>query len=157
MSELNPHQNSIIVAKKGVKIALVVSEYNDDITQPLFESCQDELVDRGVDLKNIKVVYVPGSFELPHACQGIAKSKKYDAVVALGAVIRGETPHFDTIAFAAAHGIMTVGLEHDIPVVFGVLTTDNRKQAEARIRGGKRGDKGKEAAITALKMLDLKA
>lgn len=142
--------------KKGVKIAIAVSDYNHDITQTLFESCQDELVDRGVELKNIRAVRVPGAFELPPACKRLAETKKYDAIIAIGAVIRGETPHFDTIAFAAGHGIMTVSLEFGIPVIFGILTTDNRKQAEARIRGGKRGDKGVEAALSALKMLQLK-
>ncbi len=155
MSNIKKHLKSDIKAKKNTKIGIAVSEYNAQITGKLLKSCQDELVKRGTDPKNIKVVRVPGAFELPYACNKLADSKKYDAVIALGAVIRGETSHFDFIAFASSKGIMEVGLKYGVPVVFGVLTTENLKQAKARIRGGSRGDKGIEAAITALKMIDL--
>ncbi len=148
--------HSDIKAPKGVKIAIVVSEYNPEITSSLLQTCQEELVIRGAQPKNIYVAKVPGSFELPNVCDKLAASEKFDAVIALGAVIRGETPHFDYIAFATAHGIMEVSLKYELPVVFGVLTTENLKQAKARTLGGNRGDKGVEAAITALKMVNLK-
>ena len=155
MSIIKHHLNSDVKAKKAAKIAIAVSEYNSEITSNLLESCNDELVVRGVLLKNIHIVKVPGAFELPYACQQLADSKKYDAVIALGAIIRGETPHFDVIAFATARGIMEISLKDKIPVVFGILTTENIKQAKARIKGGKTGDKGVETAITALKMINL--
>jgi len=147
--------HSDVKARKGTKIAIAVSEYNPEITHSLLKSCQEELMIRGVLTKDIYVVNVPGSFELPYVCKQLAEADKFDAIIALGAVIRGETPHFDYIAFASAHGIMEVGLKHEIPVVFGVLTTENLKQAKARIQGGNRGDKGVEAALTALKMIHL--
>lgn len=155
MSEISAHLHSDIKAKKGAKIAIAVSQYNPEITTNLLESCQEELVLRGVLLKNIHVVKVPGAFELPSVCKRLAVTKKYDAMIALGAVIKGDTPHFDFIAFAATHGIMKVGLEHPTPVVFGVLTTENLKQAKARTSVGDKGDKGVEAALTALEMIHL--
>ncbi len=156
MADMTHNLLSEVKAKKDVKIGIAASQYNTEISNTLLESCQDELVDRGVAIKNIDVLRVPGAFELPLACKKMADSKKYDAIIALGAVIRGETPHFDFIAFEAAHGIMKISLKYTIPVIFGVLTTDNLKQAKARIRNGNKGDKGVEAAITALEMLHLK-
>ncbi|QQR84302.1 6,7-dimethyl-8-ribityllumazine synthase [Candidatus Peregrinibacteria bacterium] len=139
--------------KKGARIAIVVSEYNPEITDALYASCVDELLHHGVAEKNIERALVPGAFELPLACERLAQTKKVDAIIALGCIIKGQTPHFDYIAFAVAQGIMTISLQSRIPVVFGVLTTHNARQARARIRSGSRGDKGKEAAITALKMI----
>lgn len=144
---------SSVTAKKSTKIAIIVSKYNSDITSALLESCTDELIKRGVLIKNIKVVEVPGAFELPFMCNKLADGKKYDAIIALGAIIKGETPHFDFIASAVSHGIMDIGLQTKIPVIFGILTTNNLKQAKDRIKGGKRGDKGVEAALTALQMI----
>ena len=155
MSDMKTNLHSDVKAPKGTKIAIAVSEYNPEVTHALLQSCQEELVLRGVLAKDIYVVNVPGSFELPYVCNQLAESSKFHAVIALGAVIRGETPHFDYIAFAAAHGIMEVGLKHELPVVFGILTTENLKQAKARIQGGNRGDKGIESALTALKMIHL--
>ena len=155
MSDIKKHLRSDVKAPKGAKIGIAVSKYNPEITSKLLESCQDELVVRGISLKNIYVVKVPGAFELPYACQELAESKKYDALIALGAVIRGETPHFDFIANATTHGIMDTSLKYKMPVAFGVLTTNNLKQAKDRVQGGKKGDKGKEAALTALKMINL--
>lgn len=152
---MNVHLNSDLKAPEGVKIGIAVSQYNRDITDILLVSCREELVERGVLLKNIQTAEVPGAFELPLACQKMADTKNFDAVIALGLVIQGETPHFDFIAFEASHGIMEVSLKYNLPVVFGVLTTHNIGQAKARIRGGKRCDKGKEAAMTAIKMLQL--
>jgi len=155
MSDIKKHLRSDVRASKNAKIAIAVSEYNSEITQTLLESCRTELVDRGVFSKDIKIVTVPGAFELPSACQRLAASKKYDAVIALGAIVRGETLHFDLIAFAAADGIMKISLDYNIPVIFGVLATDTVAQARDRVKGGKRGDKGVEAALTALKVLAL--
>ncbi|MBN1258946.1 6,7-dimethyl-8-ribityllumazine synthase [Candidatus Peregrinibacteria bacterium] len=136
-------------------IAIARSLYNNEITEKLLESCLKELKANGLQDDSIKVVEVPGAFELPYACQKLALFKKYDAIIALGAIIRGETPHFDFIAQNTAQGIMDVSLKFGIPVIFGVLTTNNPAQAKARVKGGKRGDKGKEAARTALKLLTI--
>jgi len=136
-------------------IAVVRSLYNREITDKLLESCLKELTAGGLRADSIKVVAVPGAFELPYACQKMILLKKFDAVVALGAVIKGETPHFDYIALNTARGIMDVSLKFGIPVIFGVLTTNSLSQAKARIKGGKRGDKGKEAARAALKLLTI--
>lgn len=156
MSNMRKHLKSDIKAPKNTRVALAVSDYNTDITGALLESCRQELLLRDVSATHIHIAHVPGAFELPFACKCLAESKKYDVIIALGAIIRGETSHFDVIAFASANGIMEVNIKYDIPVVFGVLTTENLKQAKERIRGGKRGDKGIEAALTALKMLYLK-
>lgn len=152
---MSVHLDSDVKAPEGVKIGIAVSQYNKEITEKLLASCREELVERGVLLKNIQTFDVPGAFELPLACQKMADTKNFDAIIALGLVIQGETPHFDFIAFEASHGIMEVSLKYNLPVVFGVLTTHNISQAKARIRGGKKGDKGKEAALTAFKMLQL--
>jgi len=156
MSNINKHLKSDVKAKKNAKIGIAVSQYNPEITNALLKSCTDELVKRGVLKKNIQIIEVPGAFELPYACQKLVDLKKFHAVIALGAVIRGETPHFDYIAFATSQGIMQIGLMYKIPVVFGVLTTEDIKQAKDRIKGGKKGDKGVEAALTALRTMNLK-
>lgn len=135
------------------KIAIVQSQYNIEITGPLLESCIEELERGGLKEENISVYFVPGAFELPLGCQRIAQKKEVDAVIALGLVIKGETPHFDFVAGEAAHGIMEVGLKYNLPVILGLLTTNTLKQAKDRIVGGKRGDKGVEAAQTALQMV----
>jgi 6,7-dimethyl-8-ribityllumazine synthase len=156
MSIIKNNLGSNVKAKKGAKVAIAVSRYNREITSALLDSCKKELIKRGVLNKNIEVAEVPGAFELVYACKRLVDLNKYDAVIALGAVIRGETPHFDFIAFAVSKGIMELNLENKIPVIFGLLTTENLKQARDRIKGGKRGDKGAEAAITALEMINLK-
>lgn len=154
MSDIKKHLRSTTKAPKGAKIGVVVSQYNSEITSKMLKSCCDELVKRGVLKKNIDVIEVPGAFELPFGCQKMAASKKYQAVIAIGCIIRGQTPHFDFIAKECARGIMNVSLTLSTPVVFAVLTTDNLAQANARIAGGKRGDKGVEAALTALNMIN---
>ncbi|MBU0577464.1 6,7-dimethyl-8-ribityllumazine synthase [Patescibacteria group bacterium] len=141
-------------AKPNTKIGIVKSEYNSKITDTLFDSCKSELEKSGVSEKNIFVMTVPGAYELPFGCQKMIKSNKPDAVIALGAVIKGQTPHFDYIASSAANGIMDVSLKTGTPIIFGVLTTNNLAQAKARIKGGSRGDKGVEAAQTAIKILN---
>lgn len=119
------------------------------------ESCIGYLEERGIKKNNIKTIRVPGAFELPFACQQLAESKNFNAIISLGAIIRGETKHFDFIAFAVSQGIMKIGLKEKTPIVFGILTTENADQAKDRIKGGKKGDKGIEAAYTALKMIKI--
>lgn len=142
-------------AFKKYSIGIVVADWNTEITHALMNGAIDFLKDKGVRDKNIHVTFVPGSFELPLAAQWLAERKDIDAVITLGCVIQGETRHFDFICDACAHGVMNVGLETGKPAIFGVLTTDNQKQALERA-GGKHGNKGVEAAETALKMLLVK-
>ena len=136
------------------KIALVVAEWNEDITQSLFEGAYHALLELGVKPKNIIRKNVPGSFELTLGAQIMARRKNVVAVICLGCVIQGETPHFDYICQAVANGITQVNLKYNKPVAFGVLTTLNKKQAMARA-GGKLGNKGEEAALTTMKMLEI--
>ncbi|MBP9689216.1 MAG: 6,7-dimethyl-8-ribityllumazine synthase [Bacteroidia bacterium] len=140
---------------KKLTIAIVVAEWNPEVTNALFEGAFTHLTSMGVKEKNILIHYVPGSFELPLGAQYLAANKNVDAVITLGCVVQGETKHFDFICDACAHGVMDVGLTFNKPVVFGVLTTNNQEQAIDRA-GGKHGNKGVEAAETALKMLILK-
>ena len=130
---------------------IVVSEWNDKITSALLESAVETLKKAGVAEQNIETITVPGCFELPYAAQEVALLYKPHAVICLGCVIKGETPHFDYVCLAATHGILQAALNTRIPVIFGVLTVDNLRQAEDRA-GGKYGNKGTEAALTALKM-----
>lgn len=131
---------------------IVVSEWNDQVTGALLEGALETLKEQSVKKKNIRIKYVPGSFELPLGAQLLAQQKSFDAVICLGCVIQGETRHFDFICDAVAQGICNVGLKYNKPVVFGVLTTNTLQQALDRA-GGKHGNKGEEAAITAVKML----
>jgi len=135
------------------KFAIVVAEWNDDITDALYHGAYDAFLKLGVKKENIIRKDVPGSFELPLGALWMAKKKEIAAVVALGCVIQGDTPHFDYICQAVANGIMNVNLETSKPVAFGVLTTLNKSQALERA-GGKHGNKGEEAALTAVKMLE---
>lgn len=134
------------------QFGIVVSEWNDQITDALLEGALETLLDQGAKRKNIKVHYVPGSFELSLGAQFLAQIDSIDAVITLGCVIQGETRHFDFICDAVAQGITNVGLKYNKPVAFGVLTPNNLQQALDRA-GGKHGNKGEEAAITAIKML----
>jgi 6,7-dimethyl-8-ribityllumazine synthase len=131
------------------QVAIVVSKFNGEITSKLLASALDELERIGVDRGRLTVVPVPGAFELPLAAMALAKTRRYVCVVALGCVIRGETPHFDYVAGEAASGLQLAALETGIPVAFGVLTLENADQAEAR------AGKGAEAVRTALEMADL--
>lgn len=135
-------------------IAIVVSQFNQNITDKLLEGCLSRLHSRGIDKKNISIYRVPGAVEIPLVAQLTAKTKKYQAIIGLGAVICGETSHYDYVCQQVSQGCQRVMLDHEIPVVFGVLTTDNEAQAEARV-GGDEGHKGQEAADTALYMIDL--
>ncbi|MDZ4715317.1 MAG: 6,7-dimethyl-8-ribityllumazine synthase [Cytophagales bacterium] len=139
----------------NTRIALVVAEWNEEITEALYAGAHQALLDSGVKKNNIVRRNVPGSYELPLAAQWMAEKKEIDAVICLGCVIQGETPHFDYICQAVANGIMQVNLKAGKPVAFGVLTTLNRKQALERA-GGAFGNKGEEAAVTVIQMLGLK-
>jgi len=143
-----------VKVKTGAKIAIVQSTYNREVTDVLFKSCVDELIKGGILKKDIRHLRVPGAWEIPFACQ-LAAKKSPDAIIALGAIIKGETPHFDFIAKQVSGAIMSLSLQMNIPIIFGVLTTLNLTQAKARIKGGSRGDKGVEAALSALEMLNL--
>ena len=138
----------------GRKIAVAVSRFNEDVTQKLVEGAMDALVRHGASLDDIDVVWVPGAWELGIVVRRLLTMDRYDAVVALGAVIRGETPHFDYVAGEASRGLATASAEYDIPIGFGLLTTDDMAQAEARA-GGAHGNKGWDAAMAALEMADL--
>jgi 6,7-dimethyl-8-ribityllumazine synthase len=137
------------------RIAVVHSEWNTEITSGLYDGAMELLVHAGMEGNNIEAFSVPGSYELPMGAQWAIEKLDVDAVICLGSVVRGETAHFDYVCQAVSQGIKDVGLAYDIPVIFGVLTDDNMEQARAR-SGGKHGNKGTEAAVTALKMLQLR-
>jgi 6,7-dimethyl-8-ribityllumazine synthase len=134
------------------KILIIVARFNDMITRSLLAGATDAFRDAGYADDKIQTVWVPGSFEIPVVAAKAARSGKYAAVVTLGAVIRGETPHFDFVAGQAASGLMSIGLETGIPVIFGILTTDTIEQALAR-SGIKGGNKGRDAAQAAIEMI----
>ncbi len=139
---------------KDFKFALIVSRFNDFIVRKLMEGALDALMRHGAEDKNIEIIKVPGSFEIPLIAKKLAKSGKYAAVICLGAVIRGATPHFEYVAAEVSKGIAAVNLETEIPVTFGVLTTDNIEQAIERA-GSKSGNKGWDAAMSAIEMVNL--
>ncbi len=141
---------------KTLSIAIVVSEFNTDITSELERGCYQTLRDKGVPAAHIRVIKVPGAIEIPLALQKLAKTKRYQALIALGAVIRGETTHYDYVCEQVSQGCQKIMLEHEIPVIFGILTTENDEQAVARI-GGQHGHKGVDAAEAALTMIDILA
>ena len=143
-----------VLLGKGLKFALVVSRFNEFITKKLLEGAQDALLRHGVGEADIEVAWVPGSFEIPLAAKKLAQSKKYDAVICLGAVIRGGTPHFEYIAAEVTKGIAKVSLDAELPVVYGVITAENLEQAIERA-GTKAGNKGFDAAVEAIEMANL--
>ncbi len=138
----------------GTKYALVVSRFNELITRKLLEGAMDGLVRHGVNADDITVVWVPGAFEIPLITKKLAASGNYDAVIALGAVIRGSTTHFDYVSSEIAKGVASASMDTGIPIVFGVLTTDTIEQAIERA-GTKAGNKGFDAAMTAVEMTSL--
>lgn len=140
----------------GRRIAIAVARFNPSITDRLLDGCRSALIDQGVAGDDIHVVPVPGAWELPLACRQLARTGRFDAVVALGAVVRGETAHFDFISAECAHGLMQASLETDIPIAFGVLTPENGEQAIERA-DPQRKNKGREAAMAALDMIALKS
>jgi len=139
---------------KGLKFGIVVSRFNEFFGKKLLEGAQDALLRHGVDEEDIDVAWVPGSFEIPPIALKLAQSKRYDAVICLGAVIRGGTPHFDYIAAEVTKGIAKAGLDTGLPVIYGVITTDTLEQAIER-SGTKAGNKGFEAAVSAIEMANL--
>jgi len=152
LSELNPAD---VPSAASLKIGIVVSSWNSEITEALFDGAYQTLLSCRCKKENIFRSDVPGSFELPLGAQICYEKNKCDAVICIGCVIRGETPHFDYICQSVSRGIMDLNLKHGIPFVFGVLTCDNLKQAKERA-GEKMGNKGVEAAITAIKMAVMK-
>jgi 6,7-dimethyl-8-ribityllumazine synthase len=138
----------------GRRFAIAASRFNPEITEKLLDGALETLVEKGVALDDIDIVWVPGAWELPMAVRKLMMSDRYSAIVAVGAVIRGDTPHFDYVAGEAARGLAVASAEFDVPVGFGVLTTDNDEQAVER-SGGKHGNKGRDAALAALEMADL--
>ena len=143
-----------LIVPKGARFAVVASRFNHFIVDRLVEGAVDALVRHGADAKDVTVVRVPGAFELPLVVRRLAASKKVDAVIALGAVIRGATPHFDYVAGEAAKGIGAAAAASDVPIAFGVLTTDSIEQAVERA-GTKQGNKGWDAAVSAIEMVSL--
>ena len=139
---------------QGAKYALLVARFNSFVVESLVEGAVDALKRHGVDEADIEIIRVPGAFEMPIAAQRIAAQKKHDAIVALGAVIRGGTPHFEYVAGECVKGLSQVSLNADVPVAFGVLTVDSIEQAIERA-GTKAGNKGAEAALSALEMVNL--
>ncbi len=138
----------------GLKIGIINSRFNEFITSRLLSGALDALVRHDVKDEDIEIAWVPGAYEIPMTAQKMASSEKYDAIICLGAVIRGATPHFDYIAAEASKGIAQVGLKTGLPVIFGVITTDTIEQAIERA-GTKVGNKGSDAAITAIEMANL--
>jgi 6,7-dimethyl-8-ribityllumazine synthase len=139
---------------EGLKFGLVISRFNEFLTRRLLEGAQDALLRHGVSQENIDVTWVPGSFEIPLIAKKLVETKRYDAVICLGAVIRGGTPHFEYIASEVTKGIAKIGLETGLPVIYGVITADTLEQAIERA-GTKEGNKGFEAAVKAIEMANL--
>ncbi len=151
---LSSYNSDLIPDASQLKFGIVVSDWNTEITHSLLKGAMDTLKKHGSGEKNIEVIHVPGSFELTFGARLLAEREEFDAILCLGCVIQGETPHFDYICQGVSHGITELNLEYDVPVIFGVLTTGNMQQALDRA-GGKHGNKGDEAAITAIKMAAL--
>ncbi len=145
-----------LVAPEGMKAAVVASRFNEIVVNKLLGGAVDGLVRHGVEEENITAVWVPGAFEIPTAAAKLAKSGKYHAVICVGAVIRGETSHYDYVCSEVSKGIAQVSLSTGVPVLFGVITTENIEQAIARA-GSKAGNKGYDCALSAIEMVNLMA
>jgi len=143
-----------IVNGEGRRFAVLASRFNHHVTEKLAEGAMDALVRHGAAAEDVDLVWVPGAWELPIVARRLLATDRYDALVAVGAVIRGDTPHFDYVAGEASRGLATASAEYDRPIGFGLLTCDNMEQAEARA-GGTHGNKGWDAAMAALEMADL--
>lgn len=155
LKNLSEYKEDNIPSAADMQFGIVVSDWNADITHALYEGCYDTLLKHGASADNIHTVQVPGTFELPTAAKLMAASKKVQAVICIGAVIKGETEHDVYINTAVAMGLTTLSVASGIPCIFGVLTPNNHQQAVDRA-GGKYGNKGVEAAVTAIRMADLK-
>lgn len=149
---MNTFEGNLV--SQGIKIGIVASRFNDFIVSRLIGGCEDTLLRHGVQPEDISLAWVPGAFEIPLIASKMAKSGKYDAVIALGAVIRGSTSHYDYVCSEVSKGIANVSLSSDVPVLFGVLTTDSIEQAIERA-GSKAGNKGSECAQGAIEMVNL--
>ncbi len=143
-----------VLLGKGLKFGVVVSRFNEFITKKLLDGAQDALLRHGVNEEDVDIAWVPGSFEIPLVAKKLAQTKRYDAVICLGAVVRGATPHFEYIAAEVTKGIAKVGLETGLPVSYGVITADTLEQAIERA-GTKAGNKGFDAAVDAIEMANL--
>ncbi len=149
-----PSERKGDLAAKGLRLAIVVSRFNSFITERLLSGALDTLSRAGADEKKIEVVRVPGSFEIPVAAKTLAQSGRYDAIITLGCIIRGETQHFDYISAEVTRGIQLAAIETSVPISFGVLTTDTLEQVVDRA-GAKSGNKGAEVALAAVEMANL--
>jgi 6,7-dimethyl-8-ribityllumazine synthase len=149
MAEFNGTPNG-----EGRRYAVIASRFNNEITTKLADGAMEALIRHGASSDDIDLVWVPGAWELPFAARRLAATERYNALVVVGAVIRGDTPHFDYVAGEASRGLADASTEYEIPIGFGLLTTDNMEQAEARA-GGDHGNKGWDAAVAALEMSDL--
>ncbi len=145
-------EGSVVI--KGKKFGIIASRFNDFITKQLVAGCSDTLVRHGAKEDDLTIAWVPGAFEIPAIASKMAGSKKYDAVICLGTIIRGATPHFDFVASEAAKGIARAGQDSGIPVIFGIITADTIEQAIERA-GTKDGNKGRDAAVSAIEMVNL--
>ncbi len=152
MSEINTTEGELVV--RDARIALLVSRFNGFIVESLLAGALDTLKRHGAEERDLHIVRVPGAYEMPLAAQRLAASKRYDAIIALGAVIRGGTPHFEYVAGECTRGLSSVSMQQDIPIAFGVLTVDTIEQAIERA-GTKAGNKGGEAAMSAIEMINL--
>lgn len=139
---------------KGLKFAIVISKFNEFISSKLLDGAQDTLLQHGVSEKDISAFWVPGSFEIPPVALKIARSKKHDAVICLGAIIRGDTPHFDFVSNEVTKGIAKVGFDTGVPCIYGIVTADTIEQAIDRA-GAKTGNRGRDAALSAIEMANL--
>lgn len=153
MGTLNNHIEGNLIGK-GLKVGIVASRFNEFITGKLLEGALDALVRHGVKEEDIQIAWVPGAFEIPLVAKKMAEGSKYHAVVCLGAIIRGATPHFDYVAVEVSKGVAQVSLQAEMPVIFGILTTENIEQAIERA-GTKAGNKGWDAALSAIEMANL--
>ena len=151
---LSSYDPDSIPSGKGKRVAIVVSEWNRSITGNLLKGAYNTLIKFGVDINDIIIDYVPGSYELTFGAKVMIEKANVDSVIVLGCVIQGETPHFTFVCDSVTEGTTQLNLNYDIPVIFGLLTTNTQEQAIAR-SGGRHGNKGDEAAITALKMIEL--
>lgn len=152
LKNLSEYDFDSVPSGKGKKIAIAVSKWNFEITGALCDGALETLKKHKTKEKDIDIKFVPGTFELSSACKTLAETDFYDAIIAIGCVIQGETRHFDFICQGVTYGITELNISYDTPIIFGVLTTDNLQQAKDRA-GGKYGNKGDEAAITALEMI----
>ncbi|MBR3547614.1 MAG: 6,7-dimethyl-8-ribityllumazine synthase [Bacteroidaceae bacterium] len=152
LHNLSDYDINSVPSAEDMRLGIVVSEWNNNITSALLQGAYDTLLRHGAKEENIRVMTVPGSFELVYGSSQMVKSGKVDAVIAIGCVIRGDTPHFDYICQGATYGLSKLNLQSDVPVIYGLLTCNNHDQAEARC-GGILGNKGDECAITAIKMV----